>query len=354
MVAELVLVSAIPFVGWRGFDALLDSRAGTFVEGPGPAEPGWEAFVDSSPVSLVVEVDRSIVTGAVLITQPEADRAGGAVILIPGDLTIDGTGLSEMTPDQVATSLSGALHLAIGTVDVVDRSRWSEVLAGRSWVVNNPDPVPGELALADAEAADEAPEIEDGSPALVEVGEVVLEGEVIAAYVGRPATGATFESLMVRRSLWWSTLLADPPSTDTTLGVLVNALASGPIVLEEMPTIVDETGRHLDELAVDALIAETVPFPAGAEPGDRVRVRVLVRSPDIDVSAAARDLGRLGYEVVRIGNAPMFDDGPTSVIAPLGMDDARIADLVASVGADSLQVDETDVDSGVVTVLIGT
>ncbi len=336
LVAELVLVSAVPFIGWRGLDALLDSRAGTFVQGPTPSDPGWEAFVDPSSVSLVVEVDDSIVTGAVLITQPEPDRDGGAVILVPGDLSIAGTGLSQMTPDQVATELAGVLDLAIESVDVADEARWAEVLAGRSWTVSNPDPVPAE-----------------NGDVLVDVGTVVLEGDAIAAFVGRPAEGAPFASLMVRRELWWATLLADPPTTDTTLGVLVGALGSGDYVLHELPTTVDAQGRSIDEPALDALIADTVPFPEGYEPGDRVQVRLLARSPEIDVEAAALELGRLGYEVVRIGNAPEFDDGPTAVISPASLDDDRVGELVDQVGADSLQIDETDGTSGVVTVLIG-
>lgn len=336
MVAEFILVASVPFIGWQGFDALLDSRAGTFVEGPTPSDPGWEAFVDPSPVSLVVEVDRGVVTGAVLIAQPEVDRAGGAVVLIPGDLRIGDVGLSQMLPDQVSTLLADELDLAIGSTFIADEAGWAEALAGGSWSVRNPDPVPGD----------------DGS-VLIDVGSVDLVFDDIAPFVGRPAEGAVFESLMVRRELWWSTIIEDPPAADAPLAVLIAAVGDGSHVIDVMPTEVGPEGRILDTASVDALIADVVPFPAGAEPGDRVQVRVLARSLDVDLEAEARALGQSGFEIIGIGNGPVFDDGATSVIVPIGFDDDRVDDLVAQVGADTVRVDESDVDSEIVTVLIG-
>ncbi len=336
MVAEFVLVASVPFIGWQGFDALLDSRAGTFVEGPTPTDPGWEAFVDPSPVSLVVEVDRGVVTGAVLVAQPEAERAGGAVVLIPGDLLIAGVGLSEMLPAQVGSALADELDLAIGATFVADEAGWSETLAGGTWTIRNPDPVPAD----------------DGS-VLIEVGSVDLVFDDVAPFVGRPAEGAVFESLMVRRELWWSALVESPPAADEPLAVLIAAVADGPFVIDVIPTEVGPSGRLLDLDATGELIAEIVPFPAGAEPGDRIQVRVLARSLDVDLEDEARALGQAGFEIIGIGNGPVFDEGATTVIVPIGFDDDRIDDLVAQVGADTVRVDESDVDSEIVTVLIG-
>src|SRR5680860_1559231 len=68
--AEVLLVLMIPILAWLGFSSLLGSTAGQFVDQAGPGEPGWQAFVDASPITLVVDVVDGAVAGASIITQP--------------------------------------------------------------------------------------------------------------------------------------------------------------------------------------------------------------------------------------------------------------------------------------------
>ncbi len=334
--AELALMLAVPVVGWMGFETLLDSRAGEFVSQPGPDDPGWVVFVEPSPVTLAVEVLDGAVTGAALITQPGEARAGGAVVLLPGELAIEGASLSSMRPNDVELALESAFDLEIAALEVVNEARWEQVLGNATWPLENPDPVPGL-----------------GDVTLLPVGAVNVGAAEAAPFVGRPADGAAPESLIVRREIWWNALIADPPSTDTTLGRVIDELGRGIAVVQPVPTTSSPSGPEIDDVAMDELLGDIVPFPAGAEPGGRLRLQILGRSPDVDTSALALELGAAGHEIVQIGNASVFDDGPTEILVPLSLDDDRLNELADAVGAASvLSVDELT-GADLVTVLVG-
>ena len=144
--AELVLAMAIPFLAIAGYHALLDSRAGYFVEEPSESDPGWRALVEPTPVVAVVEMERERLTGiALLVARSDAGRddvagtdtgdegdasqggasQGGTVILVPGTLWIDGAPLDGRTPDEAVTALGQALRLGVSGTVVVDEERWS-------------------------------------------------------------------------------------------------------------------------------------------------------------------------------------------------------------------------------------
>ncbi len=327
---------AVPFVGWLGFQTLLDSRAGEFVSQPGPNDPGWIAFVEPSPVTLVVEVLESRVSGVALITQPGESRAGGAVILLPAELSIDGAALSSMRPNDVEAALEGVLDLNIMSREVVNEARWAQVLGSNTWAIDNPDPVPG-----------------DDDTTLVPVGATNVGAAEAAAFIGRTATGASAESLVVRRELWWQALVAQPPSTETSLGRVIADVGGGISVVRPAATTPSPSGPEIDADAMSELLSEIVPFPAGAEPGDRLRVQVLGRTQDVDTASVALKLGASGHEVVQIGNASVFEDGPTEILVPLSLTDERINDLADAVGAASVLAVDEAAGADLVTVLVG-
>ncbi len=336
VLAEIILMISVPVVGWLGFDSLLDSRAGEFVTQPGPDDPGWVVFVEPSPVTVIVETLDDVVTGVALVAQPDEQRAGGAVVLLPGELSIDGAALSSMRATDVAAALGDHLNLSIPNVEVINDARWSQVLGNSTWLIENPDPVPAA----------------DGSIVLP-VGTVHVGADQAGAFVGRPAVGATAESLVIRRQLLWEALIAAPPESETTLAGLLGALGRGVSRIQLAPTQPTPSGPEIAREEMEALLAQIVPFPAGAEPGGRLRLRVLARSPEIDLAAVAAELGAAGHEIVQIGNAVAFDDGPNEILIPLGVADDRIDGLAAALGSASVLTVDDDAAADLVTVLIG-
>jgi hypothetical protein len=125
---ELVLTLAVPFLAIAGYHALLDSHAGRFEESPDEHEPGWRAVVDPTPVTAVAELTGGRLTGVAIVAghaEASGDAAAGAtVILVPGELVVDGQALAVRTvPDAVAV-LGAALRLRISATESVDVQRW--------------------------------------------------------------------------------------------------------------------------------------------------------------------------------------------------------------------------------------
>lgn len=376
---------AVPFLAIAGYHALLDSRAGRFVEPPGPEDPGWRAIVDPSPLTAVVEMTDGTIGGiALLAGHADADAAasdavagggsgdGGTVILVPGTLQVDGAAIGSLTPEAAVDVLGRTLRLRIGATEVVAATDWERTLGTASYTVANPDPVVDD----------------DGNP-LLTVGEIEITGGNAEVFLGRPAEGADPITLMFRRELFWAALLADPPPSVAALSVGgagvapeadagTDGAALGPGTGPDAPplalalrTVVGPAARVVDLpvealgpdpepdlAAAEQLVREVVPVPAGAAPGDRLQVRVIDRTGDADLAAAAARVASNGFEVVEIGNANDFDGGLTQLVVPAGLGepgaDGGITALADLAGATTVleDVEGVDVDP-VVTLLIG-
>ncbi len=337
MMFEVMLLAAIPLLGVIGFETLLDSKAGTFVEQPGPGDPGWQAYVDPSPVTLVVEVLHERVTGAVVIAQPGSSESGGVLLTLPSDLTIDGVALASMRPAEVTAAVASALSLSIPATEIMDVDRWRSVLEAQTVRVDNPDPIPS-----------------DAGETMLPIGLVDLSAADVPVFLGRPASEGPPEAIVVRRHALWRALLDNPPMSSDSMAGLLRAVADGPFDVAAMPTALTSTGFQIVGDEAEAIVNEFVPFPAGAEPGDRLAVHVLRRNPDVDVQAAAQLVGGLGYEVVLVGNAAAFDEGGTAVVIPIGGDAVGAIELIERFDADTVNPsDETD-SPAVITLLLGT
>ncbi len=333
--AELLLVMSIPFLAIAGYHALLDSHAGHFVEEPQPGEPGWRAVVDPSPLHAVVEMYDGDLTGIALLVGHIDDSTGGTVVVIPGTLVVEGEPLAGRDPAAAVASLGRTLRLRIPTHDVVDAERWPAVLGSSTYAVSNPDPVAGP----------------DGQP-LLAVGPMTVDGDNAALFLGRPAPGSDPVTVLFRRHLFWSSTLADPPAGDDPLAAVI-AQVSGPSAqVVDLPLVAVTPRPEPDADAVEALVREIVPIPAGAVPGDRIQVRVVDRTGTADLATVAADLAATGAEVVEIGNAPTFDGGTTVLVVPPEVDQSAVSDLALAVGATTVADDEADGDA-VVTLLIG-
>jgi len=333
--AELTLAMAIPFLAIAGYHTLLDSRAGRFVEEPTENEPGWRALVDPTPVTAVVEQEAGITTGIVVLAGHLDDPPGGTVVVVPGTLQIDGVPLAAFAPDDAVAELSRVLRLRIGPVEVVDEDRWPDVLGDTRYLLANPDPV-----------------VDDRGRPLLRVGEIEVGAGDAAAFLGRPAPDSDPITLLFRRQLFWSAVVADPPAGRDPLARAIGEISGPSSQVVILPLVDVVPDPELDPVAAEALIREVVPIPSGANPGDRLQVRVIDRTGTIDLEAVAAAVASTGSEVVEIGNAVEFDGGPTHLVVPVGLDDPGISELAMLTGATTVLDNDVDADA-VVTLLVG-
>lgn len=301
--AELILVLAIPFLGIAGYHTLLDSQAGRFVEPPTEHDPGWRALIEPTEITAMVETDADQTTGVTLMVGATELR-GGSLILVPGTIVIEGKALGDRSPSDAVRALAQAMKLGLGQVDVLDAQRWSELLAGHSYELSNPDPVPD-----------------------LPVGMVRVGADNVSIFLGRPVPGSDPATVMFRRELFWNAVAADPPAAFSDIAAV-------------------EVLHDLDQ--AEALVRELVPVPSGAAPGDRIQVRILDRTGLVDLEQVATEIASAGLEVIEIGNAE-FDGGETQILVPSGIDPTFASDL--DIGPARVLEDETD---GVVTLVVGT
>lgn len=352
--AELSLAMAIPFIAIAGYHALLGSRAGTFIEEPEEDEPGWRALVDPSPITAVVETESGVLTGIALLTGPaeqpslaagqlvEGELAaaggpdgGGAVVVVPGTLVVDGSALASRAPDDAVAALATMLRLQIETIEVIDEQRWIRLLGESSYQLANPDPV-----------ADD-----QGQPLLL-VGEIDVGGAEVAAFLGRPAINSDPITLLYRRQLFWAAALDDPPLGNDPLARMLRA-GGGPSAQVVILPLVDVVPNpEPDLVAAEALIRDVVPIPAGAHPGDRIQVRVIDRTGIADLESVAAAVAATGSEVVEIGNAANFDGGLTQLVVPVGVDPSAVTELADIIGATTVHDNDIESDA-VATLLVG-
>ncbi len=328
---EVVLLGSIPVLGLLGFQSLLGTRSGEFAVEPGPSDAGWVAAVAPSPLSILVDVDNGRVGGAVLLAPNGDGIDGGTVILISGATEIEGRTLSDRTPTDVVAVLEEALRLEIGAPGIADGEGWELLLGDQSIELANPDPVVDDQGVSGAATQD--PPVEPSI--LVPAGRVSVAPIDLAALSTRePIASSDPEALEFRREVLWSALL-DNAIFDAELegddGLVVAAqhlghIANGIHRIESLPL----DGAEINLVAAEDLIRSAVALPRGHEVGARLQVRIVDRTGGNDLEAAARNLGRAGFEVVQIANAATFDDGTTQVLAsPAGAAEeiARLADL---------------------------
>lgn len=340
---ELLLAMAIPFVIIGGYHALLDSRAGTFVEEPTRFDPGWRALVDPTQVVGVAEVDQGTVTGVTLLVNHIEVQSSGTAILIPGSMEIDGRPISARTnPTDAVNDVGQALRLAISRVDILDDAGWAETLEDAQYTMDSPDPV-----------MDEA-----GSP-LFAVGPVVVDASNAAAFLGRPAPGAAPISVKFRRQTFWNAVIGSPPPGQSSLAQDLRAVDATTSQVLDLPTSQVDGTTVLSTEAAETMIRRVVAYPAGPTPGDRLQVRILDRTGEANLEEVAAAVASQGIEVLEIGNAAEFDRGTTEIIVPSTMVSNEavppsVEDLIRYIGTweNSAITDPLAVDS-VVTVIIG-
>ncbi len=335
---EVLLLLAVPVLGYLGVQALLSTTAGTFTAQPLPGEPGWRVLVDPSPVIAVAEVLDDRLTGVTLVAQPGQDSLGGALVMVPAELELDdGRRLNELVATDALAALSAELRLGFSEVVVVTADEWPAILGDAVYEIENPDPIPGI----------------GGLPA-IEVGRVEIDASTASMFLGSFEIGTNPQSLLYRRQLFWEAVLGDPPTTDSPVATVLASVAGGTARVEALPIEASGSSLALDGDGAEILIREIVPLPSGSAPGDRVVIRIVDRSGENDTQALALWLGSRGYEVSEIANADPFADGPTQLVVPSLIDIEAMRALAADLGADTVSPDPVEeTDDSTVVLLVG-
>jgi hypothetical protein len=323
----VALVVAIPVLVWAGVQVLLDSNDGRLVPRiTDPTAPGWEAIVEPTPSELVMTVDASNELQGLAVLILSGDTSG-AVLQVPVE-TIVTLPIGEVTlsylwfalgEDAVRDNVSALLNLSFTDTQVIRPEQWTALLAPVSpLAINSPDAAVGP----------------DGQ-ILFPRGSIGVPAEQVSTFLGAIGPDETDLARLVRvESFWraWITatgaagLQSVPQPVEQGLGRFLGALGAGQVRFVTLPVTQASPGppelyRPQPE-AIDATIAELVPFPAGP-PGGRTTLRVLDSTGRLDHgTTAAVTLGAASGQVEVIGNAPVFGDPVSQIIY---FDDADLA-----------------------------
>jgi hypothetical protein len=345
-----------------GVTLVRHSTAGRYIEGAGPDDPGYEAFVVPTPVmALFQRGDDGELVGVAVLALESRDGNGSVVLVAPS--TLAGAPGAESTlaatyrdggAEGLAAVLADLLAMAIPEHLEVDDARWASLVR----------PVaPVELQLD--EPVGEWP-----------AGDVSLAADEVGPFLAALAAGEDDADRVDRQEDFWTAWLAlveragdgaVPGEIDVGIGRFVRGLAEGeasiaPLPMAEAdgadaPTTLRVNGERLSEV-----MARAVPYPEAPGPDRRIRVRLLNGTRNVDLtSIAASRLVEGGAQISIVGNAASFDVPETHMT--YGVAEERVgAEWLAAIlggvpiGEDpaSQQGDDADEDDDIdVTVVLG-
>jgi hypothetical protein len=363
----VVLVALIPTLLYVGKQTVLRNLDGKLVtEVVDPNAPGWRAITDPTPTLLLVQTDAEGRANSLTVLSLTGDGAGG-LLFIPMTTVVDlpELGSPPMTVIAEKKGLEGlqlAVEAVVGAgmqdVVVVTPAQWADLVAPVGGLtLRNPDDV---TALT-----------ETGQKKIVFAkGTITLESQDVGSYLATVSPGESDLNRLVRHDAFWSAWLRKvgtsnddnvvPGERESGLGRFVRALAADRVEQYPLPVQAaaipgtDATLYLPIEGQVGALVAKLIPFPVGAPPGARPRVRLLdgVGTLEHGLKAAPLVVDG-GGQIDQIGNADAFDVAVTQLIY---IDDARKADaekLRASLGVGEVVKGTTGGTATDVTVILG-
>ena len=346
---EVVLLASIPALAWVGFRTVLDTTEGQAVDPElDPDEPGYEAFLDPTPVAMVAGVDRAgALSWLTVLALGGPGEEGGAVLFVPVGTVVDHSQLGDVTLAELWDA-TGGFGLPPAAADVLGAG-FSETIVVEHATVS---------ALV-APAVPLTVQLNDDLPGFA-TGEVALDAAEVPELLELRAEGESDLARLVRHEEVWRAWLAAvasssdpdvvPGEQSSGMGRYVRGLAAGPVSFDVVPVapVEDEDEDEEEEeeeerFQVDAepayaLVAERIPFPVAAEPGDRLRVRVLdgVGAEGLALRGA-RDVVRAGGQVTSIGNADRFGAEVSRVVYFDESLSDEVADLAAFLGIDEVR-----------------
>lgn len=390
--AAVVLTAGL--LVWAGSNAILASTDGNLIRTvDDPTQPGFEALVEPTPVFLVVVVDDDDELGSAVVLSLTGDLAAGAILIPPatligregaGDNGVDGedgsvaaqagSQSSEVLADRwasdgvdgVRAGVETILNVGISDVRAVDSVQWAGLVAPVGELsVSSPDTVSAVISDGDDDS-------DSGSSTVTfDAGEVVLAPDQVGAFLSATSGAESDLNRMVRQQQFWVAWLeavgADlenpgvvPGESKTGLGLFVRTMAASQIELVTLPvrSVVGTDGSGIRFVPaaeqVDALVAKLIPFPIGAAPDSRLRVRILDGTGMLDNGLpAAPSLVQAGAEVATVGNATNFDYASTQFIVAESGDVGWAERLRDSLGVGEVVTSAEQASAVDVTVVLG-
>jgi hypothetical protein len=302
-----------------------------------PAAPGFQIITEPTPTLLLVQTDAEGVANGLTVMSLTGESSGG-LIFIPMTTVLELPGIGNIPLDAAAAragleglqkAVEGVLGVGMAEVAVVDPQGWADLVAPLgSLEVQNPD---------DVKVAGEGGE----KVVLFPKGPITLEPADVATYLETLSPGENDLNRLVRHQAFWDAWLravgtSDDPAvvpgeSASGLGRFVRELGADRVDLGPLP--VKGASIPGSDLAVylpvdeqvTSLVARVVPFPIGAPPGARPRVRLLDGTGTLDHGlGAVGTVVAAGGQVDQIGNADAFDAAVTTFQYA---DDARLPEV---------------------------
>ncbi|MEZ5183679.1 MAG: LytR C-terminal domain-containing protein [Acidimicrobiales bacterium] len=367
-VVLVVLVAAIPALGYVGAQLIADSKAGSFTgSSANPTDPGFEAPVDPTPTALVIQEDADGVPNALTFLSLGGADGGGSVIFIPleTEVAVPRFGIGnlklawESTPrDQPAAGIERltsqvALLLNVGITETIE-------LTDASWEQLTAPVAPIQIQNPDA--------LDLGFGTTVPSGAAEVPAALVGPYLAATLPGQNDLARLVRHEALWRGWLdqvaastapdAVPGETTAGIGRFARALADGPVDIQTLPVEQAKEPANLylvDSSAVKRLVTDAVPSPTAAAPGTRFTVRLLngVSAEAIPGEIVREIVGR-GGAVTILGNGPQFGTDETEIVYgdPRRADVAKL--VATSLGATgSVRLDREAPDTVDLTIVLG-
>lgn len=366
-----LLVVAIPVLTYVGGKAVLRSNSGRELNViTDPNAPGFEAFVEPTPTMMVTQTDPAGTITGVTVLALDASGSGGNLTFFPAGTELElpwtepgiatlqviyeGLGLPGLE-QRVETQFGAAMEESVAVRSESDQ--WASLLAPIGpLTIDNP------VALQTVDAS--------GAPVTFAEGEIDVPPEQIGLFVDSRGADENDLTRVERQQAFWTAWLAAvktstdpgavPGETDKGLGRFVRELAGGEAVYNTLPVTpigipgVAATDSNLylpDEAAVEALVAETIPFPVGV---GRLRARVLDGTGTEGLAAtAASVIVPAGAEISIIGNAGNFNHEETTIRYYDRQEREAAQQLLDALGGGRLILQEDVTDTVDVTVIVG-
>lgn len=382
--AMVILAAAIPALGYVGFKEVFNTTEGRRVDAQNdPSRTNYEANVAPTPVLLFAQTNPDGVSALTMLSLGGADT-GGAVLFIPANTlanklttTTSTTAPAKTTttkaPGMETTTLTAA-YIANGqpdlsqltanvvgvgideTVVMTDEQLAAFVAPAAPLTINNPD------RLVELDSA--------GRTSVVfAAGSLTLQAGDVPRFLNLRNPKESDLNRLVRHQLVWQAWLAAvkassnpnvvPGETTSGLGRYMRGLAKGNVQFSTLPAAAQSDSSSAETFVPDAnrvaaLMTSFVPLPTPANPGDRVRVRLLSGVGPVDVSKLlASSLVSADAQITIVGNADRFDYATTKIVY---YDDAfagASAELQQLFGVGQATKSTTPADSEDVTVIIG-
>ncbi|HEV3227020.1 MAG TPA: LytR C-terminal domain-containing protein [Acidimicrobiales bacterium] len=375
--AVAVLTLAIPVLGYVGFHKVFTTTQGRKVDAQNdPTKPNYEADVVPTPVMLLAQTGSNGLSSLTMLSIGGGD-AGGAVVLIPIDTVTNVLADQTTTTRPGATAKTTTLAAALPHSNTAELTQLTANVMGLSFdetvllnddalaqfvtpvaplTINNPD----RLVQVDSRGR---------SAVLFPAGSLTLQAADVPKYMAATNPNESALARVARQQVVWQAWIAAvksstdpnvvPGETTSGLGRYLRGLAKGNVQFASLPGTpgYDANGAETfvpDATRVGQLIDSLVALPTPANPGDRIRVRVLSGVGPVDATAlVAAHLVAADAQITIVGNADRFDYATTKVVY---YDDNHAAAASAAqqlLGVGEVSKSATSVDTEDLTITIG-